>query len=114
MNAGIIQLKKMHTLNKLILKQSITFYLEAQRHRNEVRHDPGKYREFIHNQYKNVKEMIEKDNRPEVLKNIRMQELNLEQYNVTYVQQWIVGILNMRRIAIEEKSNDIRRYLTMQ
>jgi len=62
-NAGIIQPKKMHTLNKLIIKQSVTFYLEAWRH---------KYREFVDNWYKNVKEMIEKDNCPEVLKYMRM------------------------------------------
>ena len=39
-NAGIIQPKKIHTLNKLIIKQSITFYSEVWRYRNEVRHDP--------------------------------------------------------------------------
>jgi len=106
--------KKIHTLNKLIIKQSITFYSEAWRHRNQVRHNPGKYREFMHNWYKNVKEMIEKDNHLEMLKYVRIQELRLEQCNVAYVQQWIIGILNMRRIVTEEKSNDIRRYFTMQ
>ena len=104
----------MYTLNKLIIKQSVIFYLEALRQRNKVRQDPKKYREFIHNQYKNVKEVIEKDNRLEVLKYVRIQELNLEHCNVAYIQQWIIGILNMRRIVTEEKSNDIRRYFTVQ
>ena len=39
-----------------------------------------------------------------------MQELNLEQYDTAYVKQWIIGVLNMRRIVTVEKRIDIRWY----
>ena len=43
------QPKKMHEVNKLIVKYSIIFYSEAWRHRNEIKHDSNKYKEFVHN-----------------------------------------------------------------
>ena len=66
------QPKKLHSVNKLIVKRSVIFYLEAWKHRNEVRHNPKKYKEFIHKWNHNVKEKIENDNRPEVRKYVRM------------------------------------------
>ena len=43
------QPKKMHTLNKIIVKHSIKFYSKAWNHRNEVKHNPHKYKEFVRN-----------------------------------------------------------------
>ena len=80
------QLKKMHTINKMIIKHSVKFYSEAWRHRNEIRHDPVKYKEFIIKWYHNVNEMIKEDNRPEVLKYARMQQLDLDQTEVAYIR----------------------------
>ena len=54
--------------------------------------------------------MVGSENRPEVIKYVRMQEINLEQCDVAYIQQWIMGVMNMRKIAVEEIRNDIRRY----
>ena len=48
-HAGVTQPKKMHLLNKLIIKHSVIFYSEVWRHRNEVQHNPVKYKEFIYN-----------------------------------------------------------------
>ena len=53
-------------------------YSEAWRHRNEIRHDPVKYKEFVCDWYNKVNEMIKGDNRPEVLKYTRIQALDLE------------------------------------
>ena len=90
------QPKKMHTINKMIIKHSVKFYSEAWRHRNKIRHDPVKYKEFIIKWYHNVNEMIKEDNRPEVLKYARMQQLDLDQTEVAYIRQWIIGVMNMR------------------
>ena len=75
----------MYTVNKVIIKKSVTFYSEVQKYRCEVQHNPSKYKEFVYNWYKNVKEMVENENRPEVKKYVRMQEINLEQYDIAYV-----------------------------
>ena len=39
-SSGEAQLKKMHSINKIISKHSVKFYLEPWKHRNKVKHDP--------------------------------------------------------------------------
>ena len=98
----------------MIIKHSVKFYSEVWRHRNEIRHDPVKYKEFIIKWYHNVNEMIKEDNRPEVLKYARMQQLDFDQTEVAYIRQWIIGVMNMRKLAKVEKRNDIRQYFRIQ
>ena len=71
----------------MIIKHSIKFYSEAWRYRNEIRHDPVKYKEFIIKWYHNVNKMIKEDNRQEVLKYVRMQQFDLDQTDVVYIWQ---------------------------
>ena len=56
--------KKVGIINKIIVKQSVLFYTEVQKYRNEVMHDPDKYRLFVIKWYEKVVESIERDNRP--------------------------------------------------
>ena len=43
---------------------------------------------------------------------LRSQEINVDQCDTSYVKEWILGVLKMRKITKEAKENDIRRYLT--
>ena len=68
----------MHAINKIIMKSSVTFYSEVWRHRNEVKYKSESYKEFVKSWYSNVRYMVERDNRPEVLRFVRMEQLDLE------------------------------------
>ena len=39
-NVQEAQPKRMHSINKIVIKQSVIFYAEAWKHRNEIKHDP--------------------------------------------------------------------------
>jgi len=43
-----------------------------------------------------------------------MQELDLDQSDVAYIWQWIISMINMRKVAKEAKRNDIRQYFRIQ
>ena len=98
----------MHAANKLIIKRSVEFYSKAWKHRCDVSHGANKCKEFVHNQHKNVKEKIEKEHKPKVVEHVRMQEIDLEQCDVAHAWQQTLGVLNIRKIAKEEKRNDVR------
>ena len=66
-----IQLKKLNLLNKVIVRKSVLFYAEAWRHRNEVLHEPLKYKSFVIEWHKNIDDLINRENRPEMKKNMR-------------------------------------------
>ena len=50
--------KKHKEINKILVRNSVTFYSEAWKKRNEVIYDPEKYKSFVCNWYKNIKDMI--------------------------------------------------------
>ena len=62
------QPRRIHLLNKIIIKQSVLFYAEAWKHRNEVLHYPETYRSYVIEWYNKVVESIENNNRPEMCK----------------------------------------------
>ena len=101
----------MHTLNKIIVQHSIKFYSKAWNHRNEVKHNPQKYKEFMRNWYENVIEMVQHENRPELSKYVRMQSINVDQCDAAYVVMWIKSVMAMKKKTKQEVINDIRRYM---
>ena len=58
--------EKHKEINKILVRNSVTFYSEAWKKRNEVMHDLEKYKSFVCNWYKNVKDMIVRENRPKM------------------------------------------------
>ena len=53
-------------VNKIIVKESVSFYSKSWVQRNEVFHNEDHYRSFIINWYKRVKKEMLKGNRPEM------------------------------------------------
>ena len=83
----------MHTINKIIIKKSVKFYSETWRYRNEVKHDLSKHKEFVKDWCEKVIEIVRVDNRPELLKCIGMQEINVDQCDAAHVLVWIKSML---------------------
>ena len=76
-------------------------------------YDPDKYKSFVIKWYKNVKDMIMRENRNEIKRYVRTQDLNVETCDAPYIRSWILGTLKMRKITKEETVNNIRRYFTI-
>ena len=77
-------------------------------------HDPDKYRSFVIKQYKKVVESIERDNRPQMYKYLRVQRINVDQCDGVYIRYWILSVMKIKKITEIEKLNDIRRFFTIQ
>ena len=114
LNANEYQPRKMHTLNKIIVNHSVKFYSKAWKNRNKVRHNPIKYKEFVKDWYQKVVEMVENDNRPELNKYVRMQQIDVNQCNAAYVILWIREVFKLRKKTTKEVVNDIRRYMRVE
>ena len=97
----------MHVLNKIIMKHSVRFYSEAWTHRNEVRHEPAKYKEFVIRWYENVKNMGENDDKSDIRRYVQAQEIDIERCDSAHIRQWIIDLLKIRRIAKTEIRNNI-------
>ena len=76
-------------------------------------HDPDKYKLFVIEQYKNIKDMIMRENRNEIKRYVRIQDLNVETCDALYIRSQILGALKMRKITKEETVNNIRQYFTL-
>ena len=100
-------------INTILVRHSIEFYTEAQKERNTILHDPEYYKEYVMEQYYKVKNLIEHKNRPEMKKYLRNYVLNVNQCDVSYVQNWILGVLKMRKITKTGKENDIRQFFVL-
>jgi len=70
-NVQEIQPKHVSQINKIIVKQSVLFYAEAWKNRNDIMHNKDNYRTFVIDLYNKVIALIERDNRPKMLKYLR-------------------------------------------
>ena len=55
--------------------------------------------------------MVHNDNRPELTKYVRMQQIDVDQCDTAYILTWIKGVFNLRKKAKKETVNNIRRYI---
>ena len=69
-NAYNVQSEMMHEINKILVRNSVVFYSEAQRQRNEMLHDPKCSKSHALNQCENAKNVIMQENRPEMNRHI--------------------------------------------
>ena len=72
-------------VNKIIVKQSMVFYLKAWKNRNDIMHNSGRYREHVIDWHKRLIKEIEKGNKPSIRKYVRMQRLELDKSDTGYI-----------------------------
>ena len=75
-----------------------------------MKYNPSKFKEFVCEWHKKVVNIVKLDNRPKLLKCMRMQEINVENCDAAYVVSWIKGTLEFRKKAKREAANIIRGY----
>ena len=100
----------MKEINRILVRQSVEYYSEAWKQRNDLLHDPNYYKQYIVDWYNNVKNMITNEERMQVQTYLRTQPVDVNCCDASYIKSWILGILQMRKIVKESKRNDIRKY----
>ena len=58
--------------------------------------------------------MVERDNLPEVLRFVRIQQLDLKRCDSAYIVVWIKSVMQMRKKAKTEVLRDIRQYFDLE
>ena len=104
------QTQVMKQMNKIIVKKSVNFYSEAWKHRNEVLHCPEKYKEYVIDWHKKIVRMIESSNKPEMIRYLRMQRIDVSRCSNACIRNWNMLAMKMHSKAREEVLNDIRNY----
>ena len=73
-------------------------------------HKPEVYRQFVIDQYKRIKNMIEQGNKPEMRKNLRNYEIVVENFYKAYIRKQNMDTQAMCKKAEKEVLQDIRMY----
>ena len=84
MDVQQVQSHRMKKINKIIVKNSITFYLKAWMQRNEVMHNSEKYQNYVIEQHRRIVEAIGKGDRLSIRTYAERQKLDLEKYDTSY------------------------------
>ena len=66
-------------------------------------HDPVKFRSFAINWYKKNKDLMPKENRPDMKKYLHAQGLHVEKCDTACIRHWNISTLKMKKITKEEK-----------
>ena len=104
----------MKKINKIIVKNSITFYLKAWTQRNEVMHNSEKYQNYVIEWHRRIVEAIDKGDKPSMRTYVERQKLDLEKCNISYIQLWNMSTVKMMKEAKKERVNDIRNYFPIR
>ena len=75
----------MKKINKVIVKQSITFYSKAWVYWNEIMHDNGKYCKYMIEWYRLIVEEVEKGDKSSMRWYVWMQKLDIEKSDTSYI-----------------------------
>ena len=98
------------SIHKIVVKQCVAFYSKAWCLRNEVFHYSENYRKCVIEWHTKLKEKIERENRPEMRKHVRKQEIDVEKCNNSVIRLWNIATWKMMKNTAKEKANDIRNY----
>ena len=63
---------------------------------------------------KKLKEKIESENLPEMRKNVRKQEIDVEKCDSSCIRLWNITTWKMMKNNVKEKTNGIRNYFKMR
>ena len=102
--------KKYRTLNKIVPKKCIEFYMKCQKERNEAYHDECKQRQRITEWYKKVKNSAENSNKNQMRMYVKKYKINVQQYTLGTIKRQINNIKEFERKIEKIPQNNIRRY----
>ena len=113
-NVNIESLDVMGKCNKIIVKKSVTFYSKVWCARNELFHDPSKYRHFVIEWYERIIELVRNSNKPHVKRYVQTQKLDVIRSENSLIRKWCMGTLEMLEQSKEEQHQDIRQFFRVK
>ena len=100
----------MKRINKIIVNSSIQYYSKAWTQRNEIIYKPKVHKNYVINQHKNIKNLIEKGNKPEMIRYLRIYDIDVENCSNSYIRKWNMDALEMHKKTRTEVLRDIHTY----
>ena len=76
MNISDYTSQKMKKINKIIVRSCVKYYSHTWNYRNDILHTPEKYRYYIEEWHKRIKKLIEKCNKPNMRKYMRIYNID--------------------------------------
>ena len=89
-------------MSKVIVRKSVEFYSKVQNYRNECFHNENKCRKRIANQCENIANKINKVNRLEMKKHLRVEKLDVNKCDVSCAQLQNVTTTDLMKKREEE------------
>ena len=83
-------------------------------HKNKILYDEETYRVYLIDWHKRIVEEAERGDKPSIRQYVRMQKLNIEKSEISYIRLWNKLIVKMMKNAKKEPVNDIRNYFLIR
>ena len=97
LNANQSQSHMMKKLNKINVKYGVIFYSKPWIHRNEIVHDDEKFREFVIDWHKRIVSDIEKGNKLNMRRHMRLQKLDVKKCDMKHIKLWNESTMKMSK-----------------
>ena len=104
----------MKKMNKVIVKHSVIFYSSTWVYRNKILYDEETYWAYLIDWHKRIVEEAERGDKPSIRRYVRMQKLNIEKSETSYIRLWNESTVKMMKNAKKEPVNDIRNYFSIR
>ena len=102
---------KYRTLNKIVVRKCVEFYVECWKHRNEVYHDNDKQKERLRNWVIKEKESAVRSENAQVREYVRKFAINEEQSEVDKMKKWILNLKKLKTKVEKVPRGDIRKHM---
>ena len=83
-------------------------------HRNKILYDEETYRAYLIEWHKCIVEEVERGDKPSMRRYVRMQKLDIEKSETSYIRLWNESTVKMMKNAKKEYVNDIRNYFSIR
>ena len=104
------QSSDMRKVNIMLVKASVSYYSKSWVHRNEMLHNPEKYKEYVVQWHHRIVALLERSNRPVMRQYLRTQQIDTEKCSSGYIRQWNISTMEMYKKTDKENLGDIRSF----
>ena len=103
--------EKHRTLNKIVVRKCVEFYVECWKHRNEVCHDNDKQKERLRNWVTKEKESAVRSENAQVREYVRKFVINEKQSEVDKMKKWMLNLKKLKTKIEKVPRGDIRKHM---
>ena len=102
------------TLNKIVVRKCVEFYVKCWKHRNEAYHDDEKQKKRIKMWLTNEKEKARNSVNLQVREYVKKFEIDEEKSDVEKMKKWIMNLKKLQIKVEKVPRKDIRNYMLIE